>query len=289
MRGRRGAGRQRHWLTGMLIIAAMVVLLPLAAAAAQPAGGPGTQIVGGRQTKPGKFPFMTFVQIDSGAGLLACGGSLIAKRFVLTAAHCVVDDNGDTRPASAFLVAVGSTDIQQADPRGIRGVTAVTPHPDYDPATFANDAAVLQLDRPVRAFEPLRLVRANQTRYEDAGDPVVVAGWGARRYAGAPVTRLRNVGLSVSADQLCVNRMAVLGLELDPAVSVCATGRGVDSCQGDSGGPLLAKERKRRFIGMGIVSFGGPCALQGYPAAYTRLSNPDINAFVRTTARLGGR
>src|SRR5690606_36166692 len=54
VRGSRGAGRQRHWLTGMLIIAAMVVLLPLAAAAAQPAGGPGTQIVGGRQTKPGK-------------------------------------------------------------------------------------------------------------------------------------------------------------------------------------------------------------------------------------------
>lgn len=287
MRRRVVAGRHGPSFVGMLVLAVIAILLPVVAVAAEPAGGPGTQIVGGRETKSGRFPFLTYVQIETEQGFAACGGSLIARRYVLTAAHCVVDSVGNVRAASAFLVAVGSTDILRADPRGIRGVAAVTTHPDFDPATFANDAAVLRLDRPVRAFGAVRLVRPGQMRYENSGDPVVVAGWGARRTGGAPVTKLRNVALAVSGDQLCANRMAEFGFPFDPAVSVCASGRGVDSCQGDSGGPLMAKEGKRRFVAMGIVSYGPLCALQGYPAAYTRLSNPDINAFIRSTAGLG--
>lgn len=283
------AARPRPWFVGVVLLAVVAFVAPLAATAVETSGGPVTQIVGGRQAKAGKFPFMTYVQIETDVGFVACGGSLIARRYVLTAAHCVVDDAGDVRPPSAFLVAVGATNIARSDPRGIRGVSQVTPHPDFDANTFASDAAVLRLDRPVHAFDAIRMVKSGEDRYEDSGDPVMVAGWGARRSGGAPVTQLRDVALSIDSDHLCANRMAEFGFPFDASASVCASGRGVDSCQGDSGGPLMARQRKRRFVAMGLVSYGPLCALQGYPAAYTRLSNPDINAFVRTTAGLGRR
>lgn len=282
------AASPRPWFVGVLLLTVIALVAPLAAAT-ETAGGPATQIVGGRQTKPGKFPFMTYVQVETNLGFAACGGSLIARRYVLTAAHCVVDDAGNVRPPDAFRVAVGATDIRRADPRGIRGVTAVTAHPEFDRETLTYDAAVLRLDRPVRAFGAIRLVKSGEDRYEDPRDPVVVAGWGARRTGGAPVTTLRDVALSISSDQLCANRMADYGYPFDATLSLCASGRGVDSCQGDSGGPLMAKAGKREFVAIGLVSYGPLCALQGYPAAYTRLSNPDINAFVRAAAGLGRR
>lgn len=49
------------------------------------------RIVGGVQAIPNEFPWQAFVKVETNAGnIYYCGGSLIADRWILTSARCVL-------------------------------------------------------------------------------------------------------------------------------------------------------------------------------------------------------
>ena len=55
-------------------------------------------IVGGKNAKLGEFPYMALIGQEFGGEIYyLCGGSLINKWYVLTAAHCVVNTQGELR------------------------------------------------------------------------------------------------------------------------------------------------------------------------------------------------
>ena len=281
--------------------------------------GVDAQIIGGRPVPQGLLPFLTFVQIDFGNGTgAACGGSLIAPRFVLTAAHCTQDvDSGTLFQPEQYLLVTGEVDLAQPIPdANFRGVTAIARDPNWNPQTFQNDVAVLTLDAAVPASiaTSVPFVGADDTQFNSAGQGVTVAGWGTTAEGGQTSSRLLAVDLAVDTDASCA---AVYGPNFDPAVEICASLPGKDSCQGDSGGPLFAppvapkkvkatpkkhnvqverkKKHKKRHepvqpaqvTQLGIVSFGQGCARAGIPGVYTRLSEPGINTFITAAVAAG--
>ncbi len=297
-------------LTMLLVLAMAGEALAPAAVSAQrkPSGGVNTEVVGGQPVPQGTFRFMTFVRVDAATGPFICAGSLIAPRFVLTAAHCLEDDFGNVVPPGDFRLTIGRAFLPDSSKGVVRGVVDAAQHPQWNPPVSGNefDVGVLELDAAVPSFiaQPLAFVDGGETRFDEAGRSVVVAGWGVTS-SGASTNRLQSARLNVVDNAACADAYA----DFAQAVMVCAAFRGRDSCQGDSGGPLFAREvigfdvkkkkkkkgHKRekvrvpisRDVQMGIVSFGRGCALPGFPGVYTRLSDDEVNDFIVSEVGFG--
>lgn len=262
------------------------------------------EIIGGSTAQTRDFPFMAFVL----AGNNLCGGTLIDRDSVLTAAHCVTNSSGAVRSPSDFTLYIGKANVNKVKKSNRYGVASVFRNPAYDPETFQNDVAVLKLNRAVTTGSPISIVGSGSDQYQGAGQSLVVAGWGTTSVNKIKISlQLRMTQLAVNSEASCE---ADYPGDYDGTTMMCASSLGRDSCQGDSGGPLLGrmqtgttpvvvkgkkrkgKKRKKKHIEapvysntqVGVVSWGFGCAVEGRPGVYARLSDPDINSFVKTSA-----
>jgi secreted trypsin-like serine protease len=281
----------RKWATGFVALVALTLsgaVTPMAQA--QPTIGP--QVINGDEGQTGDYPFLVSLLLASrlpNPGPFEaqfCAGTLTSSTTVVTAAHCVVDQNdGTVRSPGSFLVGFGA-DLRQPGYR-IVPITGVTVNPDYSRRTATNDVAVLTLTQPVTDVPFLSpLSPAEAAAYTASGQPVRVAGWGNTSTTGRVFPSVFHVGqLAVFPDTVCgggeafvFNGLTFRGFvasEANPASQVCAGGvtadsRRVDSCQGDSGGPLIGGTGLAARL-VGIVSWGNDCANE-YPGVYTRVA-----------------
>jgi trypsin len=248
-----------------LLVSAMAVAGLVAAAL------PAQAIVGGSQVAEGRYPFMASLQDGDFA---FCGGSVIASRWVLTAAHCV---EGAT-PGDQDVV-VGRTNLNDTGKGQRVEVTEVHVHPSYD---GNHDAALLKLAQPV-SVPTIPLATAGENTLEAAGTPLTVAGWGTEFFGspfGSPA--LKRADVRAVADSRCQTSYGLQGF--DAATELCAEELLADSCQGDSGGPLFY-EQNGRVVQVGIVSWGLGCAFPGFPGVYAEVNSPAILNWITTTAR----
>jgi len=237
-----------------------------------------SRIIGGTEvTEPNQdanYPWITSLYFD---GFFSCGASLIAPQWVLTAAHCVVDDeSGVTLAASDFAVGVNDYSLlSEVDDEYIT-VTEVYVAAGYDDITLDSDIAILKLAVPATAT-PINLIETPAFNDLADGTRLTIMGWGntvVDDTDGYPA-RLREASVTLANYQTCAGDYAATGQALTGNM-FCAGGNGVtDTCQGDSGGPIV-RFIEGEYQQVGIVSWGGienqSCAAEGYPGVYTRLS-----------------
>lgn len=251
------------------VLAALVGLLLLPAASDGISGSKshrGVKILGGAIAAPGQFPWMA-VLVDSAARRAIdgafCGGTVIAPRVVLTAAHCVEGTRADE-----IDVVVGRTRLS-VDTDGERiKVSKIVVHPGYDSESVIKDVALLQLATPT-SIAPLALAHPADNGLTAPGSRVMVMGWGATAEGGDASDDLRYVRLTARSHGYCDR---VYGTIDDPSQICAGSSRaGEDSCQGDSGGPLIAGEGTATRL-VGTVSYGEGCGRKDIPGVYTRVS-----------------
>ena len=259
-----------------------------------------TRIVGGSAAQAGGWPWQVALVVrESRKERQFCGGSVIAPRWVLTAAHCV-----HRRTARQLRVLVGTHDLKRGGRR--IAVQAIRVHKGYRSASNSgNDIALLRLARPAGVAQIALPDPERLPKIAAPGTVATATGWGllrpirckAGRRKGARGCRPRGGGRGHVVDGLTgrpvrlsdVRTSRLMQVELplvgepacrkaypDAAIdrrTLCAGLRrgGRDTCQGDSGGPLMVRDG-RRWVQAGIVSWGHGCARPGKFGVYTSVA-----------------
>ncbi|XP_029833635.4 chymotrypsin-like protease CTRL-1, partial [Ixodes scapularis] len=250
------------------------------AAASGSVQGGTAQIVGGTAATPLEFPWQISLHLirlpNTDMGHI-CGGSIINKQYVDTAAHCIL--HGYKSPSN-YIVVIGDQNLNVVDPYEQRiAVANITIHPQWNPSTLNYDYALLKLARPLnftgseKALMPICLPTPNQ---EFDGMTCTASGWGRTKdvtQGGSLSQSLQKVDLPIVAYRTCRYYYRSINDVVENTM-ICAGPKagGKGSCQGDSGGPLQCARSDGRYVLAGSMSWGTKCAARRQPSVLARIS-----------------
>ena len=133
--------------------------------------------MGGDDTQFGGHPWQVAVIKQSFLSKrISCGGALISDRWVITAGHCVYNT-----PLSKLRIRLGEWNVRAQDeplPHEDFEVEETAVHPDYNPANFRNDIALVRLAEKVVFKEHIVPVCLPEYRQNFVGKYARVIGWG---------------------------------------------------------------------------------------------------------------
>uniref|UniRef100_A0AAR2LLU3 Suppressor of tumorigenicity 14 protein homolog n=1 Tax=Pygocentrus nattereri TaxID=42514 RepID=A0AAR2LLU3_PYGNA len=232
-----------------------------------------SRIVGGEESSEGEWPWQVSLHMK-GQGHV-CGASVISNLWLVTAAHCVQDtekfirySQPDQWEAYLGLHTQGKTSTLTVQ----KSVKQIISHPEYDPKTYDNDIALMELDSPVNFNQNIWPICLPAATHEfPAGQVVWITGWGATREGGSLASVLQKAEVRIINNTVCSQLM---NDEVTPHMICAGVLAGeVDACQGDSGGPMSSVDpNSGRLFLAGVVSWGDGCGRKNRPGVYTRVT-----------------
>uniref|UniRef100_M3YBF7 Suppression of tumorigenicity 14 n=1 Tax=Mustela putorius furo TaxID=9669 RepID=M3YBF7_MUSPF len=231
-----------------------------------------SRVVGGTNADEGEWPWQVSLHVQSQGHV--CGASIISPNWMVSAAHCFIDERdfrySDHKMWTAYL---GLHDQSKRSATGVQelGLKRIITHPFFNDFTFDYDIAVLELEKPAEYSSTVRPICLPESSHTfPAGKAIWVTGWGHTQEGGTSALILQKGEIRVINQTTCES---LLPQQITPRMMcVGYLSGGVDACQGDSGGPLSSVEADGRIFQAGVVSWGDGCAQRDKPGVYTRIS-----------------
>ncbi|KAF5922247.1 hypothetical protein HPG69_007135 [Diceros bicornis minor] len=235
------------------------------------------RIFNGRPAQKGTNPWIAMLTHRNGSPF--CGGSLVGSNWIVTAAHCLHQSldpedptlrNSDLLSPSNFKIIMGKHWRLRSDENEQHlGVKRIFLHPLYDPKTFENDVALVELsESPVLNNFVMPICLPEGPSQE--GAVVIVSGWGKQFLERFPET-LMEIEIPIVDHRTCQEAYAPVKKKVTRDM-ICAGEKegGMDACAGDSGGPMVTLDRERgQWYLVGTVSWGEDCGKKDRYGVYS--------------------
>jgi len=229
-------------------------------------GHPAARIIGGDISERGVLPYIVNLDVIAGASRYICGGSILHKRWIITAAHCVVSDI-EFDPEECTNCVLTSTLFHPSQVEAFAGdlrlrdydegeqsskAQMIIVHPEYDSNSLENDVALIRLQYPLEYSTYVQNIELGEN-IPPAGSPVTCGGWGIMEQ-GSVSYYLRQITYDTVSQTNCATRW---GWYIYPGMW-CSGGEPTErSATGDSGGPLVYYNSSTPTL-VGLVSWGLP-------------------------------
>ncbi|XP_045139991.1 atrial natriuretic peptide-converting enzyme [Echinops telfairi] len=232
----------------------------------RPAARMNKRILGGRTSRPGRWPWQCSLQSDPSGHI--CGCVLIAKKWVLTVAHCF---EGRENPA-VWKVVLGLNHLDHPSAfMQVYHVKTVIVHPRYSRAVVDYDISIVELSRDIHQTSYVRPVCLPCTDQSVEPDTYCyITGWG---HMGHKMPfKLQEGEVRIISQEECQSYFDMKTITPRMLCAGYESGT-VDSCMGDSGGPLVCERPGGQWTLFGLTSWGSVCFSKVLgPGVYSNVS-----------------
>ncbi|CAL8140149.1 unnamed protein product [Orchesella dallaii] len=225
--------------------------------------------------EPHEFPYMALLTV----GGQQCGGTIYNKRWIMTAAHCIVDVSSRELgiPNDKWTAKVGRNFGLTQMPENDYKIIQAIPHPEYSElkghpnldaeiiATF-NDIAFLQVDRDIVFGPNVKALQIAPAGFDELkyADHAVMVGWGTTDTLEVSDNLLK-ANVIIRRDQTCFDvddENAPHFWQFNRTEQLLCVGGIIEgkwsniAGPGDSGGPAICRDAKGFAVVCGVASYG---------------------------------
>ncbi|KAF2881790.1 hypothetical protein ILUMI_24385 [Ignelater luminosus] len=237
------------------------------------------RIIGGRPVEEGELPYQVSLRRSYNDNHF-CGGSIISSLHILTAAHCMFYSWGGVLPPIVVSVFAGQVGLSPTETSIYRNASKIITHEDFNKTTFANDVAIIELDRELPISKLISSVAMREVSITSG--KCIVSGWGYQEHESGIVSEtLLAAEVDIIEFSKCQEMYNKDNMTLVEGMLCAGHEKGeTDACQGDSGGPLVCDG-----LLTGVVSTGAGCGEPDFPGIYADVAKylPWVNSHVVST------